>query len=372
MGKILEQGSEKRPLVISGPLSYLTGYGVHTMNMAVALSKYTKLFVHQWPSKSSIAHEVVVEMIDKHIELMPFSLPRTVPTVKIWHEHDLLDFPTDRRIAFPVWERDLIPKDSTDSLNRCDLVFVPSKWQAQSFVSSGGQEGIVRVIPEGVDTSLFTPNGIKYTDNRPVRFIHVGKCELRKSTALIAKAFGEALQGKNAVLDMYVRNPFLGRHNLSGYGLSLVPNVNYKIDDCIYDKRKMAQLLHQYDGAVYASKAEGWQLPVLEAMASGLLTISTNVTGLSEYVTDKNALVVECKGMERAHDGVFFNATQNIFWAKVEYESLVENIRTAYDMIIGQKQGPLVENAIKTANTFSWDEAAKKAVNALDQGELWK
>ena len=46
---------------------------------------------------------------------------------------------------------------TTGSINAMNEVWVPSEWQRGTFAASGVEPSKIRVVPEGVNTTLFDP-----------------------------------------------------------------------------------------------------------------------------------------------------------------------------------------------------------------------
>jgi len=60
-------------------------------------------------------------------------------------------------------------------------------------------------------------------------------------------------------------------------------------------------LAEEYRGAdafVLASRGEGWCLPCVEAMASGLPTLTTNYSGPAAYLTEENSFPIRIAGTD--------------------------------------------------------------------------
>jgi len=55
---------------------------------------------------------------------------------------------------------------------------------------------------------------------------------------------------------------------------------------------KMPMLYHAADAFVLPTHGEGWGLPLMEAMASGLPTIATNWGGQTEFMNKDNSIVL--------------------------------------------------------------------------------
>src|SRR5690606_24396102 len=85
------------------------------------------------------------------------------------------------KIAFNVWESTRYPDDFFKQLLTFDQLWVPSRWQRTCAIDQGYPANRVKIIPEGVDSSIFAPNydsPLKDTFN----FYYVGRWEDRKAT----------------------------------------------------------------------------------------------------------------------------------------------------------------------------------------------
>jgi len=55
---------------------------------------------------------------------------------------------------------------------------------------------------------------------------------------------------------------------------------------------EMPQLFKAADAFVLPSRGEGWGMPVMEAMAMGIPAISTNCSGLVDFMNENNSLLI--------------------------------------------------------------------------------
>lgn len=365
---------KSRVLSIVGPCN-TTGYGVHTTSMVEALAKKASVFF----IPISVDRKCLTRIIESNIQIATRPIENE-PVLIIWHEHSHLDnLPKDKRIYFPVWELDTISEKHANQLVTLnDLVFVPSAWQKQSLINSIKSESlkerareITKIVPEGVADATSRP--IKTVNDEKLRFIHIGKLEARKNTLKIAQAFSEIEE--NAELKMYVFNPFKGfMLNKSSFyrdyytSLRMIDKESIKILEYPLESSELVKAtLRDSHIAIFASSAEGWQLPVLEAMSEGLLVITTKNSGLTEYVSDSNAIVIQSGHKEIAYDGAFFDGSST--WTSVSVEDIKNAIYKAVTTI--RTDTSIREKAVETARSLSWDNAADIALSYITE-RFWK
>jgi glycosyltransferase involved in cell wall biosynthesis len=81
------------------------------------------------------------------------------------------------------------------------------------------------------------------------------------------------------------------------------------------DTAAMPRLYAAMDAMVLPTHGEGWGLPLMEAMASGLPTIATNWSGHLEYMNEHNSILIPLAGFVPAQ-GKDFEVGQ--MWATVD------------------------------------------------------
>jgi hypothetical protein len=117
---------------------------------------------------------------------------------------------------------------------------------------------------------------------------------------------------------------------------------------------------------VFPSRAEGWNLELLEMMSCGKPVIATNYSAHTEFCNEENTLLIEIDSMETASDGKWFNGNVGE-WASLEgnaFDTLVSHMRDVYSD--WQESRLLVnEEGIRTAVDFSWDRTAEKIKEAI-------
>lgn len=142
----------------------------------------------------------------------------------------------------------------------------------------------ISIIPNGVDTKLFRPAvaGERAASNT-LRLLYVGRLIPRKGVELLLRALGGFGDVTLSVAGDGPERERLAR--LAGeYGVSVdfLGHVAHA---------ELPQLYRKHDAFILPSRNEGMSNTVLEAMASGMPVIVTNVGGTAELV-DGNGVVL--------------------------------------------------------------------------------
>ncbi|MFA5346506.1 MAG: autotransporter strand-loop-strand O-heptosyltransferase [Methanoregula sp.] len=277
-------------------------------------------------------------------------------------------------ILFTVWEATEYPVEFMKRLKLYDMLWVPSEWQRACSIAQGVPEEFVKVVPEGVDPEIYKPGIDVGTEDPRFKFVHVGQWQPRKSTKEICEAFIKAfplekdpLAQRGPVLFLSADTLFPSdeykstEERLKAYGI-LDPRI---IPVHFEERAEYIRRLQNAHCFVTCARSEGWNLPLIEAMACGIPCITADFGGSTEYSYD--ALNVRIRELRKPH-GIYGNWDVPGQWAEPDYDHLVELMRDAYENYAVHK-----EKALKTSEMirtkFSWNAAAKKAYTILE--ELW-
>jgi hypothetical protein len=129
---------------------------------------------------------------------------------------------------------------------------------------------------------------------------------------------------------------------------------------------KMGAFYRSFQTFVLPSRGEGWGLPIAEAMACGLPTITTNVTGQSAFVNDKNAFVLRTKGLSQVTTpmpGV--RLERGMKWYNPDEKHLRKLLRYVFEnQDEAKKRG---KQASKDMQKWTWKSAAEVAIKHLEE-----
>jgi glycosyltransferase involved in cell wall biosynthesis len=147
-----------------------------------------------------------------------------------------------------------------------------TNWVSQSLVDDYGvSPSRITVVPVGVDLKLWKSRTIQ-TDG-PVRFLFVGGDFHRKGGDLLLEAFQQLPKGA-AELILVTRESVPEQENVKVYN-NLQPN-----------SPELVMLFQESDVFVLPTRAEAYGIVAIEAGASGMPVIMTDIGGVRDIVLD--------------------------------------------------------------------------------------
>ena len=186
-------------------------------------------------------------------------------------------------------------------------------------------------IPSGVEKE-FISNTIA-SHNEPYRkFVFLGRAERRKGIVELNEVLNKLI-----LENQKIKFEFIG---------PIPDSMKIKHDSIIYhgeirDSKIIKELLSQNDVLVCPSWSEGFPNVILEAMASGLAIIATDVGAIAAMVSDKNGWLIEPTNKE-------------------QLESVLKNAINTKDLTNKKEKSlQLVQS------TFNWDIISQKTIEAI-------
>jgi glycosyltransferase involved in cell wall biosynthesis len=292
-------------------------------------------------------------------------------SVRLYHQFSLSDHPGKVRVGFPIFELDKFkntyPHFERSHLNSQDLILVCSRWAQQVIKDELNREA--KLVPLGVDRTIFyernTPN-----NSDDYVFIAEGKWELRKSFDILNQAFSAAFEPRDKVrLKMLCYNPFLVteksdvNQEWTNYYKSSKMGDRIDIIPWLPNQSAVADLMRSCDCGIYISRAEGWDLGLLESLSCGLPCIVTNNTGHMTFCNNDNSFLINSDEVEEANDGIWFHGGANWWkWTDDAFDQLVQRLRYCY-----KNRVRINNSGILTAQQYTWDNAAQILVKQISK-----
>jgi glycosyltransferase involved in cell wall biosynthesis len=184
------------------------------------------------------------------------------------------------------WEFGSIPTAWVAPLQTVvDELWVPSEYVRRMYLDAGVDADRVKVVPNGVDLSHYSPDGpvMELDDGAGegrVRFLFVGGAIARKGIDVLLSAYAEAFAGREDVTlivkDFGADGVYRGGDRSELLRMAANergPRVLHLTETLTDDE--VAALYRACDVLVHPYRGEGFAMPVLEAMACGLPTVVT-------------------------------------------------------------------------------------------------
>lgn len=188
------------------------------------------------------------------------------------------------------------------------VIVAPSEWSKKGFIYSGADPERVIVIPLGVDPKIFYP--LPSQERHSLRqelgwdgfiFLSIGSItyykgiySLLKAFAVIVEQYPQARLVLKGLDSLYLSEDLLNEllNDLTFSEIeNILPRLSYIGENLSFPE--MAQLYQAADVYVSPYMAEGFNIPVLEAVACGLPVICTKGGPTDDFTNSNFALHIE-------------------------------------------------------------------------------
>jgi autotransporter strand-loop-strand O-heptosyltransferase len=289
------------------------------------------------------------------------------------HHYFYDEYTAKIKIAYTVWESTLLPDGFFNQLKKFDYLWVVTDWHKEMIINQGYDPAKVFVVNEGVD-EVFYKDNVELTNlteyEGRFKFLFFGRWDYRKSVPEIIKAFLDEFKLDEPV-DLVISsdNPFSidgltsTEERLEHYGLT-DPRVKVK-----HFVSRQDYITYMKTGHVFVScaRSEGWNIPLIEAMASGTPAIYSDWGAQLEFAKGGGIpvkIAEELPASIGAKLGFAGNTPGN--YAEPDFADLRRALRDAYENYKVHKSLALTDRE-RIINGFSWTKVANSAKNHLDQ-----
>ena len=370
-----------------------SGYCNHSRNFFTALNKLHEVKVRNftvgksWKGNNETPHDGEMYLSKEHKEMLYeqvlwigdgkradfpiYSYDESfVPDVNITldpMDHYLFhDNYKGYNIGYNIWETTEYPKSFFNLIHKYDQFWVPTKWQKDNLVKQGYPQDKVKIVPEGIDPEVFKPAVKKPADK--FRFILFGKWEYRKSTQEILSCFLEVFKHSDDVeLIASIDNNHKDEKEQPINKLKDLGLENNKIK-LVHFPPASEYIDHLQQGDVFIScaRSEGWNLPLIEAMACGVPSIYSNWGAQLEFAEGKG-LPVKIKGEIPAinDDGSILPGN----YCEPDWEDFKRVLSHSYFNHKALKEKALKDSE-EIRKIFTWENAAKIASQHLTKSHF--
>jgi len=341
-----------------------TGYGIASLNILKELHKLsdiTYIPIGQPSINSKEDYDLIIKLFNKKAECDISST-----CFKVWHQFDLFEhFGRGPYIAYPFFELDTFNQYEIKSLSVPDVVCVTSEWAkniVQKYVNTK-----CHVVPLGVNRDIFNEKNEKTNTNNKYIFLNIGKWELRKGHDILYDLFTKAFPTEKDV-ELWIlasehTNNYSSPEELSKWKSMYAGDSRVKLFSGVETHGDIAKLIANCDCGLYPSRAEGWNLELLETMSMNKPVIATNYSAHTEFCDNDNCFLIDIQETEKAYDGKAFIGQGN--WAKLGQNQIDQTIE--YMRFVYTNRVSINPNGVNTAKKYSWANSANEVLRCIKE-----
>lgn len=270
-----------------------------------------------------------------------------------------------RVLANYAWEETTFPAEYADDFNRVlDLITVVST-QTAKLLRDAGVRTPIAVVGNGVDHLLdLAPAPLPQPLLDGFRFLHVSSCFPRKGVDVLLEAYGRAFRAWDEVV--LVIKTFPNPHNDVASQLSArrQSDPHYPRVQLIEEDWSAGQIVGLYracQALAAPSRAEGFGLPITEAMLHGLPVIVTAWGGFMDFCSEETAWLVDyVPAPAETH-----LAQPDSLWAEPSAASLADRMREIYALPAKERERKTARAKERVLARYTWRQVAERTRQAL-------
>jgi glycosyltransferase involved in cell wall biosynthesis len=265
------------------------------------------------------------------------------------------------------WEESGFPRDWINAFNQSLQGVTVMSTHVRKIMLDHGLTIPVAESSLGVDHwHRVEPDYNYHLQAHSFRFLHVSSCFPRKGADVMLRAYGRAFRASDDV--SLVIKTFANPHNEIHRWLEEArandpdfPEVLIMEGD--YTDAQLKALYQKCHALVAPSRAEGFGLPMAEAMLSGLAVITTGWSGQTDFCTPDTAWLIDYTfARAKTHFGISASV-----WAEPDEKHLADLMRDVYLLPENLRQTRIQAGQQLLNEKFNWVQVADRMVDAAKQ-----
>lgn len=275
------------------------------------------------------------------------------------------------------WEYGPIPKAWVEPMRRAiDEVWVPTRWLREWYAKSGVPAEKVFVIPNGVDTERYRPEGARapLRTQKRCKLLTLGGMVARKGIDILLEAYLSTFRAEDDVClvikgfgsaSTYSDSP--GHRVVMGLleqarSHPEWPEIEYIPDTWTDDA--IASLYRACDALVAPYRGEGFGMPIAEAMASELPVVVTGHGACLDFCDASTAYLIAAEETPVPLPHSLPEGSADYVWATPDRASLQHRMR---HVVLHPDERRAVGRRARQriVDEFRWDQCAARALERV-------
>ena len=339
------------------------GYGFATRNYVLALSKLPQLNIRLVPLGNP-AHQNIARNAYAALQALQ-NTPECPNAIQVLHcipDHFRRIARKTKSITIGTFEATPLPKHWLEPLKSVQRILIPSSFNLSQFSAIGPTS----IVPHCLDFNDYRLDIEPLFHFDKFTFFFCGDWKERKGYKTLLQAWKDHFASNNdvqLVIKCVPKDAKRIENDLQGYSIT---GKNITLLSEIYPDDKMPSLFKSFDCLVNCSVGEAFGLPGLQSLSVGVPIITTDYSGMQEYVTASNSYLLKVEGfrtLSAPMDNYF--QFQDCLWPYVSPEQLAEKMRVAV-LENAAKKKSVGQDWQNLSRRFGYDEIGRKFLQEIE------